>query len=43
MVGILSVNVDELAANLFELREGGSLVIDKAAAFAFGINDTANC
>ena len=31
-----------MLADLFELGEGGGLAVDKAAAFAFGIDDAAD-
>jgi len=36
------VNVDRAAAYAFQLRQGGGLVVDVAAAFSFGIDDAAD-
>ena len=41
VVGVLAVDVDQLLADVFELGEGGSLVVDKAAAAAFGVDNPA--
>ena len=42
MVGVLAVNINQLRADGFELRQRGGLVVDKAAAFAFGIDNAAD-
>ena len=42
VVGVLAVNVDQAAAYAFQLRQGGGLVVDVAAAFSFGIDDAAD-
>ena len=42
MVGVLPVDVDKLPADGFKLRQRGCLIIDKAAAFPFGIDDAAD-
>ena len=41
VVGVLAVDVDQLLANVLELGEGGGLVVDKAAAAAFGVDNPA--
>ncbi|CWR00500.1 Uncharacterised protein [Neisseria meningitidis] len=42
MMGVLPVDVDKLATDGFELRQGSGLIVDKAAAFAFGIDNAAD-
>ena len=42
MVGVLTVDINQLRADGFELRQRGGLVVDKAAAFAFGIDNAAD-
>ena len=38
---VLAVNVDQCFTDVAQLRQGGGLTIDEAAAFAFGIDDAA--
>ena len=42
LVGVLAVDVDQAAADAFELGEGGGLAVEVAAAFAFGVDDAAH-
>ena len=42
LVGVLPVDVYELRADVFELGEGGGLVVDVAAAFAFDVYGAAD-
>ena len=42
MVGVLPVDVDKLPADGFKLRQCGCLIVDKAAAFPFGVDDAAD-
>ncbi len=42
MVGVLPVDIDKLPADGFKLRQRGCLIIDKAAAFPFGVDDAAD-